>query len=174
MPDWLPDIVCVDPWTQSTYDMLYRIFCRDIRDHDLRYFSNQVWIFLDMEDGREKIFWHLTTRFVKTRKIPRRKKKFYPADQIYIEEGRFPDLRRCERLPWVRALIEKARESDVISWDYEEGNRTIKTYVWLKDLNFAVIMKKYPDSKRRLITSFYVDKVYKRKDFERKYANRIK
>lgn len=43
-----------------------------------------------------------------------------------------------------------------------------------KDYDFTVIMKKYPDNKRRLITSFYVDKPYKRKDFERKYANRIK
>jgi len=71
MPDWLPDIVCVDPWTQSTYDMLYRIFCRDIRDHDLRYIGNEVWIFPDMEDGREKIFWHLTTRYIKIIKMPR-------------------------------------------------------------------------------------------------------
>ena len=62
----------------------------------------------------------------------------------------------------------------MLVWDYEEGDLTIKTYVWLKEYDFIVIMKKYPDDKRRLITSFYVDKFYKRKDFERKYANRIK
>lgn len=174
MLDWLPEMFCIDPWTQNTYNMLYRIFCRDIRDHDLRYMRNEVWIFPEMEDGKEKIFWHLTTRFVKARKIPRRKKKFFPAGQTYIEEGRFPDLRRCERLPWVRALIENAKKLEVLSWDYEEGDLTIKTYVWLKDLNFIVIMKKYPDNRRRLITSFYVDQAYKQIDFERKYTNRIK
>jgi len=174
MPDWLPDIVCVDPWTQSTYDMLYRIFCRDIRDNELRYFGKEVWIFPEMEDDREKIFWHLTTRYVKKIKIPRRKKKFYPAGQTFIEEGRYPDFRRCERLPWIRGLIENAKEPEVLAWDYKEGNLKKKTYVWLKNYDFAVIMKKYPDGKRRLITSFYVDNPYKRKDFERKYANRIK
>jgi hypothetical protein len=127
-----------------------------------------------MEDGREKIFWHLTTRVVKKIKIPRRKRKFYPVGQTYIDEGRYPDLRRCERLPWVRALIEKGYEPEALAWDYEEGDLTIKTYIWLKNYNFTVIMKKYPDNKRRLITSFYIDKSYKRKDFERKYANRIK
>ena len=71
-------------------------------------------------------------------------------------------------------MIENAKELEVLAWDYEEGDLTIKTYVWLKDLDFTVIMKKYPDNKRRLITSFYVDKDYKRKDFERKYANRLK
>jgi hypothetical protein len=174
MPDWLPGIFCVDPWTQSTYDELYKIFCRDIRDHDLRYMKNEVWIFPEMEDGREVIFWHLTTRYVKKKKIPRRKKKFYSPDQTHIEEGRYPDLRRCERLPWVKAIVENANEPEVLAWDYEEGNLTIKSYVWLKNLDFIVIMKKYPDNKRRLITSFYIDKAYKRRDFERKYANRIK
>ena len=74
----------------------------------------------------------------------------------------------------MKAIIENADEPEVLAWDYEEGNLTIKTYVWLKDLDFVVIMKKYPDNKRRLITSFYVDKAYKRMDFERKYARRIK
>ncbi len=123
---------------------------------------------------KDSLFWHLTTRSVKKIKIPRRKKKFYPAGQAYIDDGRYPDLRRCERLPWVRASIEKAGEPEVLAWDYEEGDLTIKTYVWLKDYDFTVIMKRFPDNKRRLITSFYVDKSYKRKDFERKYANRIK
>lgn len=153
--------------------MLYGIFCRDIRDHGLRYFGNSVWIFREMEDGREKIFWHLTTRSKKYEKIPRRKKKFYPQDQIYINEERYPDLRRCERLPWIRALIEQEENAEILAWDYEEGDLTIKTYIWLKDHDFIVIMKKYPNGARRLITSFYIDKSYKRQDFERKYARRI-
>ncbi len=133
MPDWLPDMACVNPWTERTYDLLYAIFCRDIRDHDLRYIGNKVWIFRDMEDGREKIFWHLTTRSAKKVKIPRRKKKFYPSGQTYIEEDRYPDLRRCERLPWVRPMVENAEAPEVLAWDYEEGDSQVKTYVWLKD-----------------------------------------
>ena len=174
MPEWLPDMLCVNPWTEKTYDMLYKVFCQDIRDNNLIYMSNKVWIFLEMEDGKEKIFWHLTTRYVKIKKIPRRKRKFYPEEQTHDEEERLPDLRRCERLPWVRALIEYSSEPNVQAWDYEEGDLIIKTYIWLKDFDFVVIMKKYSNGTRRLITSFYVDKPYKQKDFERKYSNRIK
>lgn len=174
MPEWLPEKAIVNPWTHSTYDMLYAIFCLDIRDYDLRYIGNDVWIFPDTEDGKERIFWHLTTRDVKREKIPRRKRKFYPGGKKEAETERLPDLRRCERLPWVKPLIEHASEPDVLAWDYEEGDRTIKTYVWIKDYDFVVIMKRYPNRKRRLITSFYVDKTYKREDFERKYASRIK
>ena len=174
MPDWLPEKAAVNPWSDTTYEMLYEIFFGDIRDYNLRYIGNNVWIFREMEDGKEKIFWHLTTRKTIQKKIPRRKRKFYPKGQIYTETERLPDLRRCERLPWVKPLIEHPSESEVLAWDYEEGDRTIKTYIWIKDHDFVVIMKKYPDGKRRLVTSFYVDKPYKRKDFERKYANRIK
>ena len=127
-----------------------------------------------MEDGKELIFWHLTTRKIKPVKIPRRKQKFYPEGQEYIESERLLDMRRCERLPWIKPLIEHPDEPEILSWDYEEGDRTIKTYIWIKDDNFVVIMKKYPNRRRRLITSFYVDKAYTREDFARKYANRIK
>jgi|APMed6443717190_1056831.scaffolds.fasta_scaffold14616_2 hypothetical protein len=174
MPDWLPEMASVNPWSAATYELLYEIFCRDIRDANLKYTGHDVWIFRDMEDGKEKIFWHLTSREKKAEKIPRRKRKFFPADQETTEPERLPDMRRCERLPWVKPLIEHPAEPEVLAWDHEEGDGTIKTYVWIRDYDFVVIMKKFPDGKRRLITSFYVDSGYKRDDFERKYANRIK
>ncbi len=174
MCDWLPEQAVVDPWTANTYDMLYGIFCRDIRDSRLRYCGNNVWIFPDKEGGREKVFWHLTTREAKPQKIPRRKRKFYKESQVDAEPERLPDLRRCERLPWVKPLIEHPTDPEVLAWDYEEGDGAIKTYVWIKKHDFVVIMKKYTDGRRRLITSFYVDSDYKRGDFARKYANRIK
>ena len=154
--------------------MLYEIFCRDIRDHNLRYLGYKIWFFPEKEDGKEKIFWHLTSRECKQQQIPRRQRKFYPADQDYNQPERLPDPRRCERLPWVRPLIENPANPEVLAWDYEEGDQTIKTYVWLKEEGFVVIMKKLNNGKRRLITSFYVDKEFKREDFKRKYANRIK
>jgi hypothetical protein len=174
MPEWLPAKALVSPWTLNTYEVLYEIFCRDIRDYALRYKGNDVWIFKDMEDGKETVFWHLTTRETKPVKVPRRKRRFCSAVQPREERERLPDLRRCERLPWVRPLIEHPSDPEVLAWDYEEGDRTIKTYVWIKDYDFVAIMKRYPDQKRRLITSFYVDTKFKRDDFERKYSDRIK
>lgn len=177
MPDWLPALATVDPWTETTYGMLYSIFCHDIRDNHLLFRGNNVWIYQEKEDGKEKIFWHLTTREDKRQSIPRRKEKLYPPPQVTPQPQppeRLPDLRRCERLLWVKPLIEHPSDPHVLAWDYEEGDRTIKTYVWLRGYNFVVIMKKYPNGKRRLITSFYVDEEYKEKDFGRKYENRIK
>ena len=172
MLDWLPAKFNVDPWKEDTYDKLYFIFCRDIRDSNLKYRDFSVWIFPDREDGNETIFWHLTSREQKNEDIPRRKRKYYREAQSE-EKVRIPDFRRCERLPWVKPMVEHPDVAEMLCWDYMEGDGTIKTYVWLREVDFVVIMKKYPDESRRLITSFYVDSEYKRKDLERKYANGI-
>lgn len=176
MPDWLPELLMIDPWTGHTYEMLYRVFCRDIRDGSLHYDGHRIWFFPEKSDGKEEIFWHLTSRENKPKPIPRRKQHLYRTGQTHEPETveRVPDFRRCERLNWVKPLVEHAVEPEVMAWDYEEGDGTIKTYVWIKDQDFVVIMKKYPDGARRLITSFYVDSEYTKKDFERKYENRIK
>lgn len=173
MPSWLPALYPVDPWTQDTYEDLYELFCRDIRDSRLRYRHFRVWVFPDIEDGKESIFWHLTSRIQKTALVPRRKRKFFPEGKKYEVKQRLPDFRRCERLPWVKPMIGNSQDSKILSWDYLEGDGAIKTYIWLRDHDFVVVMKKYKDSSRRLFTSFYVDRDYKRKDFERKFQNRI-
>lgn len=108
-----------------------------------------------MEDGKEKIFWHLTSRDDK-------------------ETGeRLPDLRRCERLPWVRPMLDYPEKREVLAWDHEEGDGTIKTYVWLENHDFVVIMKKYPDGRRRLITSFWVEYANTKRKLRKKYDRGI-
>ncbi len=174
-PHWLPDKAKVDPWQNSeqhdTYEMLYGIFQKDIVSTKLRYDGNEVWYFRgrnDFEDGKEKLFWHLTSRMPKP--FSRRKRKY--ANRINQDVERVPDLCRSERLPWIRPMIENPDSPYILAWDYEEGDQKINTYVWLKDHDFVVIMKKYPDGRRRLITSYCVDHPSVIKTFERKYASR--
>lgn len=155
LPDWLPPMVSVDPWTQKTFDILYFIFKRDFKDNQPVYKGHKVWFFPEMEDEKEVIFWHLTHR--KDRKT----------------KERLPDPRRCERLPWIRKIIENSKRPEVLVWDYKEGDGSIRTYLWLKDFDFLVLMKKYPDGRQRLITSYYVDYPHKRRRLEKKYKKRI-
>jgi hypothetical protein len=56
----------------------------------------------------------------------------------------------------------------------KEGKSTINTYVWLKGHDFLVLIKKYRDGSRRMLTSFYIDYPNYRRKLERKYANRLK
>src|ERR1035437_10443742 len=133
------------------YDVLYEVFRREIRNAGLTYRGNKIWYRGGMNDGRENIFWHLTSREEKP--VPRRKQKYYPEDAS-VGGGRFPDFRRCERLRWIKALLEHVGDVEVLDWDYEEGNGEIYTYIWLKAHDFVVIMERMTDGTRRLITSF--------------------
>lgn len=154
-PNWLPNLFPVSPWTQYTYDDLYALFRKDFVASQPVYLGHTVWFFPEMEDGKEKIFWHLTTR----------------ED---TETGkRLPDLRRSERLPWARPMLENPQDPGILAWDHKEGDGTIKTYVWLKNYSFVVIMKKYPDGKRRLVTSFWVDYPHTGRNLMKKYDRRL-
>ena len=154
-PDWLPPMVVVDPWGHNTFDMLYAVFEHDFKDTTPFYEGTVVWYFPEIEDGKEVVFWHLTHR-----------------EQGFRGE-RLPDMRRCERLPWVRAIIDNSNKPEVLAWDYKEGNGSIHTYLWLKHFDFIVLMKKYRDGRRRLITSYFIDYPHKRRKLEKKYQKRI-
>ena len=155
-PPWLPGLLQVYPWTITTYDELYDVFRNDFVQSRPMFQGHEVWHFPEREDGREKVFWHLTSR------------DDDPAGE------RLPDLARAERLAWIRPLLEHAATPEVLAWDYSEGDGSVRTYVWLKDEDFAVVLKKYPDGRRRLVTAFCVLFPRKRRELERKHANRIK
>lgn len=155
-PNWLPLLFLVDPWTSDTYEKLYCLFYRDFIESPPDYRGRDVWVFPEKEGEKEKVFWHLTTREDKK------------------TEERLPDFRRCERLPWAKPILEHAGCPEIMDWDYEEGDGTIKTYVWLEQYDFVVILKKYPDGGRRLITSFWIEYEHTRRKLKEKYKRRLR
>jgi hypothetical protein len=148
-------MISVNPWRDSTFDTLYSIFTRDFKETQPIYEGKAVLFFPEMENGKELIFWHLT----------------HSEDKITRE--RLPDLRRAERLPWVRKVIDNADKPEVLAWDYTESDRSIHTYIWLKEHDFLVIMKKYPDASHRIITAYYIDYLHTRTKLEKKYRKRL-
>lgn len=55
----------------------------------------------------------------------------------------------------------------------EQTGVSIHTYVWLKDLDYLIVMKKYPNGQRRLITAYYVDYENTRRKLRKKYEGRV-
>lgn len=156
IPDWMPDMFQVNPWTENTFELLYRIFQTDFVNSQPCYRGNTVWFFPEKEDGKEVVFWHLTSRVDKT------------------TGERLPDLRRSERLPWARPMLANPDKPEILDWDYEEDDGSIKTYVWLKDYDYLIILKKYRNGRRRLITSFWIEYQNFRIKLDKKYEKRAK
>jgi len=107
-PDWLPEEICVSPWSFNTYDTLYDHFCTYIKGAGLRYGGFRVIIPKEIEDGKEKIFWHLTSR------------NMWIWDQTLKKKvkDRLPDLARCSRISWINPIITNCSDQEVLAWDY--------------------------------------------------------
>ncbi len=146
----------MSPWSDEVMERLYTIFRADFVTNPVTYQGSRVWFFPEMERGKELIFWHLVER-----EDPPR------------SGNRLPDFRRAERLPWARPLLLNHADQAVLAWDFEEAASDVRTYVWLKDLDYVVVMKRYPDGARRLITAYWIDYESKRKTLRSKYARRI-
>ncbi len=66
---------------------------------------------------------------------------------------------------------------DAACREREETHTSTSMYappiVWLKDQDFLVLMKEYRDGRRRLITSYRVDRPHTRRSLQKKYAKRV-
>jgi hypothetical protein len=155
-PIWMPELIEVSPWTADTFTQLYAVFQQELAPpNQLRLDGRKVTFFPDMDDGKEKMFWHLTHR------------------EDYATKVLMPELQRCARLSWVASMLSNAHQPEVIRWDYSESNGNLCTYLWLKDHDYVVILKKFPSGDYRLITAHCVDVSIKRSTLESKYKKRI-
>jgi len=155
-PAWLPELFPAEPWHRDTYDRLYEVFERDFIRTQPSYKGSPIWVFPELEDGKLVIFWHLTSR------------------EDHGTGIRYPDIERCTKLPWVKCLIEQAgSRPEIRDWDFEEGDGKIHTYIQLLGWDFVVILKKYPDGRRRLVSAYCIDFEHKRQKLQKKYENRL-
>lgn len=154
-PTWLPAMFPVNPWSEQTFEELYALFRLNFIENRPQYRHFSIWFFQDIDDGKEKIFWHLTHR------------------EDEMAGIRLPDFRRSERMPWVRPMLEHPDDPEIMDWDYEEGDGSVKTYVWLKDFDYLIILKKYPDDGRRIITAYWVEYGNAKRKLMKKYQRRI-
>jgi hypothetical protein len=73
-----------------------------------------------------------------------------------------PNLRRTRDLPRLS------------SGRVELGStRSVNTYVWLPDHDYAITMRKMGDDSRRLITAYWVELEHERRKLRRKYERRL-
>jgi len=103
------------------------------------------------DEGRERIFWHLTT-------------KDHPGG------GRDPDPNRAVRVNWIRVLIEN--HSQFKTWRYLEVKEkaVYRWYIWAEQHDFLVILEE-KKNRYQLITSFWVEE-WNREKLNKKHEKR--
>lgn len=146
---WIPEIERLDDYGNNwtVYEsVLYSIFKADFIDSHPSYKNIRVNIkHYPIEYGKEEAFFHTTCK-------------------NYIGgSDRIPDLRRCERIRWIRAFIEEydcdASKCDdcngVKVWNEPYKSKT-RVHFLLEEERYMVILEKR-DGYYLLITAFYLD-----------------
>jgi hypothetical protein len=157
--EWLPPIAPVSGEWSKVVRALYKTFDRDFRKKGCRFEDRPVWwdrtkIGSPYEEG----FWHLITKFDR------------------VAGDRLLDPRRAERLPWCKPTVEHTGDPAVLVWDYEEGNGRRRTYVWLEDYDYVVLLDKKRVRKRDvafLVTAYHVGGSSTRAKLKRKHEERM-
>lgn len=122
--EWLPDIICCAQrnWLEIVAE-IYPVFQRDFVDQHPTLDGLEIRIkTAPLIEGRERSFWHLVT-------------------DGPDEYRRKPDLKRCERIAWVRAVIDHADDARLKRWEQERyGNTTAA--IALPDFSYIVFLGK--------------------------------
>lgn len=108
-----------------TYEaQLYAIFLAEIAQGALIFRGNRVSCRrLPETEGKWAAFWHL-------------------VQQGKVEEDRLPDLRRCERLRWVKYAIESWNtDGDIQWWENARGSET-NVLLWYREEYLVILSKR--------------------------------
>lgn len=157
-PIWLHDIVDVRGELPEVARALYALFTAEFLDKPCLLQACEVRFNRLKECWAgglfEGAFVHLVTR----------------DDHKHVDRQFDPE--RASRLPWCAPTIRNNSDPCVLMWDYEEGRRRVRTYLWLREYDYAVILEKRKGH-YYLITAYYVDGDSNRRSLRRKYEQRI-
>lgn len=159
IPDWLPDVLNLNGDWDNVIKILYLTFEQDIKSNLL---FNGVPIWYDRNKKSsiyEEGFWHLITK------------------TDYTSNERVPDYERAKRLNWCKPIVENYTDNNVLYWENEEGKGKIRTYIWLEQLDYIIILEKKNMKKGSvmfLITAYYIEGNSSRSKLRKKYNKRLK
>ncbi|MGZ8190891.1 MAG: hypothetical protein ACXWTS_06635 [Methylococcaceae bacterium] len=149
------------------FDYLYVFFHRDFVGNKT-YLNQSIYINPRsdrLDDDKEQVFWHLTTR--------ENKRQVREGNRwVWKSEGRFPDYARSERIEWVKQILDNHDHPSIKLFYHRESNpkRDIRLYLWVYQQDFVVILQKLGRSSSFLVTSFYLDDGGKRRDYDRRFC----
>lgn len=142
IPDWIPKLTLLDDfggdWNRYI-DHLFSIFYKDFIESQPKF--QNCWVRCRRDpiyDGKEAGFWHCTSDGTD-------------------EKTRVPDLRRCERIGWVRAVIEHVEDSRIDCWS-NTRNSEKRWLLWFNEEFLVVLAERIRKSDdfryMQLITSY--------------------
>ena len=157
VPAWLPPLLCLPDcegdW-ERYLEAVYQVFRADFVESAPQLAGRRCGLrHPELIEGKEGTFWHIISEGL-------------------VEAERLPDLRRCERIRWPRAMIESVGTGRVRGWRYRRnGDRRIS--IALDDFAYLIVLVDR-SSYVLLLTAFRVERDRRREKLRREYENSLK
>lgn len=118
-----------------------------------------------IRDGREEVFWHITTR--------EKKKSVKQGKKMVKIVTRPLDHDRAGRLEWIRPILMNHSHANIKLFYRKEtkGKKPIRLYLWAYNHDFVVIVQKLGAKDAFLVTSFYITEPYKKASYNKWHAD---
>ena len=145
-PDWLPEALSYNDFGgdyEKFFAAVYGIFDRDFK-HSRPYFKGQPLTYnSEIDGGKEVVFWHIT------------------SSDYAVTGNRELNIRRCERIGWIKPIVEHLDDKAVKVWKNKRGAQT-HILLWLEELDYLIVLR---ETRRRaaLVTAIYVDENHRRR-----------
>lgn len=141
-PDWLPELyVFAGDWN-SFIDEVYDIFLANLVHNKVLFQGLRVGVRRHPESrGKGYGFWHCVS-------------------EGGLEDERAPDLERCKRIGWIRAIIENGNKPEVEHWTNQRGSETCHL-LWYREEYLVVLAER--DGFYLLKTAYLTDRSHTRR-----------
>ncbi|KKW17023.1 MAG: hypothetical protein UY56_C0005G0048 [Parcubacteria group bacterium GW2011_GWA1_50_14] len=139
-PKWISPIIELTSFNGDAVkylDHLFSIFKKDFIDKPCKLDGKVIVFDKRLLNGKPEGFWHVTSSLDKRTK------------------QRTPDMRRCERLPWIKGIIENQHDTVVLSWRNDRDGEK-RLLLFLESEDFLVVLGE-KKTVFILITAIYVD-----------------
>lgn len=150
--DWLPGLVTLSAYggNATVYlEAVYQFFRSDFVRSRPTYPGKRFAVKRHpMALGKEATFWHLISSGP-------------------VEDGRIPDLRRCERIRWPRPLIEAIQSNRVRVWKNKRGGDE-RIVIAVEDFSYVVVL----DERQEFVllwTAYFVEQQHRRSKLRKEY-----
>ncbi len=125
-PDWLPNLLLLEDFDgnwQRYEDEVFAIFYRDFIENQPKFQNKWIRCRRDLIKGKEASFWHCTS-------------------EGPDENNRTPDIKRCERIGWIKAVIEHSDSTEIDCWTVRRRGE-IRWLLWFNEELLIVLGERH-------------------------------
>jgi hypothetical protein len=148
----LPTLVKLEDYNgdwEKYEEALYSIFKADFIKNITLFQEQRVSVVKDpLFKKKESTFWHITS-------------------EGKTEAERTPDLRKCERIKWIKYILENANSAEIKTWE-EEGKGKIRVCICYGSWEYIVVLMKR-NGYFLLLTAYPLEREHTRIKMEKAY-----